>query len=184
MIILDDFLAKTYPELKEYSLNCEFKDEVNPMDGVVYPYICKEIPEAVNNELMWFIGAVIHRSPKDPLVFMRMSPQGVSCPHTFHNDQSMGTHTLLLYLNDGDGGTGMARHKETGIYKSPMTDDELQKVVRDQNSYEEWDVYDKVQMQENRAVIFDSTYMHTALPWGGFGDCQDNSRVALICFFS
>ena len=183
MIIIDDFLEITYPELKKYSKTCEFKDQVNPTDGVIYPNICADIPEKVLNELHWFLGAVIGKKIKDPTIFMRMSPKSVHCPHVFHNDESMGKFSMMLYLEDrDDAGTALAKHKRSGAIRP--TPDILQNVIEDQNKHEEWFLYDMAEMKENRAVIFDSSLFHCALPFGGYGETQEDSRIVLTCFFS
>ena len=183
MIIIDSFLETTYPQLKAHSKTCEFGDVENPIDGVVYPHICLDVPQDVVDELYWFLGAVISRKIKDPLTFMRMSPKGAAAPHKFHNDSSHGKYSMMLYLEDNDdAGTGLAQHKKTEAIRP--ANDILQEVIRDQNLDEEWFVYKVAKMRENRAVIFDSSLFHVALPIGGYGEKQEDSRIVLTTFFS
>ena len=183
MIILDDFLETTYPELKAHSKTCEFVDETNPIDGVVYPLICKDIPEPVINELYWFLGAVIHRRIKNPLTFMRMTKKGTPCPHTFHNDSSMGYYSCMFYLEDNENaGTALVRHNKTKSVR--VTDDILEAVTEDQNNRDAWTIYETAEMKENRAIVFNSDLLHCALPFGGYGETQEDSRIVLTTFFS
>lgn len=183
MLILEKFLPETYEGLKKYIRECDFKNETNPADGVTYPLICQDIPAEVKHEVEWYLASVIHRKPKSSTLFLRMSPAGCPCPHIFHNDSSMGDFSMMLYFEDrDDAGTGMARHIETKVTRP--TQSSLQKCIRDQNDYSKWEVYSYAEMRENRAVIFDSSMFHCALPIGGYGSTQNDSRIVLTCFFS
>lgn len=183
-MIFDDFLDN-FEDLKQFYLSCEFKDEVNPVDGVVYPAICKEIPDSIIGDLFRNIADVIGRPPENPVTFLRMSADGVPCPHRYHTDNSMGQYSLMLYLMDNkEAGTGFARHKQTGLYDAPKTDEELHLTIKDCNDDSKWQIYSSTEMRENRAVIFDSSLFHVALPIGGFGKSQSDARIVLTCFFS
>ncbi len=181
-MIIDDFL-KSFNELKEASLICEFKDEVNQIDGVVYPFICKDIPNNVENEVFDNLSEYIGDKVKSPIIFMRKSPHGVSCPHQVHSDASMGDFSLMLYLNEGNGGTSLVKHNRTGIAYNPESEAFVGIVQSDQNNSDSWAITDMINMKRNRAFIFDSRRLHRAEPVGGFGK-EGDSRVVLTCFFS
>jgi hypothetical protein len=197
MVVFDNFLstpvidadngkilsAGTYTQLKQHSKVAEFKDIENAADGVIYPLICDDIPEEVRNDTLWMLGSVIHRKPRDVTMFMRMSPKGVECPHIFHNDSSMGKYSMMLYLeNNESAGTGMAVHRAT---RHVRPDNEyIDTYIKDQNNTEKWEVYEQSTMKENRAVIFESSLFHCALPVGGYGQNQSDSRIVFTCFFS
>ncbi len=184
MIEIKSFL-RDFDALKDFSKTCEFKDETNPIDGVIYPLICMDIPQPILNDLYWHIGAVLHRGPKDPITFMRMSKKGTPVPHKFHTDNSMGKYSLMLYLDDNDqAGTGFAIHKELGIDSAPKNDIALKKTIDHCNDDSKWQLYSVAKMEENKAVMFDSSLFHVALPIGGFGKTQQDARIVLTCFFS
>jgi hypothetical protein len=183
LIQINDFI-KSYGELKEYSNIAEFKDVINPVDGVVYPHICAEIPENIRNEIIDRICSIIGRKPEEITMFMRRSPFGVHCPHIVHNDRTMGLHSLMLYMNDNsDGGTGIVRHKSTGIMYQPDSAEFVDIAVLDQNNPRAWSIWHKFDMKENSAALFDAALFHCALPIGGFGD-GSQSRTVLTVFFS
>jgi len=50
-VICDNFLT-SFDLLHDASINTPFLDEVNPVDGVIYPQICKEIPQEVEQEIV------------------------------------------------------------------------------------------------------------------------------------
>lgn len=184
MIVVDDFLPE-FDELQTYAKNATFSDVMNDFDGVTYPLICADIPRHLVISVLGHI-AKHFAMPVDPVMFMRRSPAGVPCPHQVHSDASMGTHSLMLYLNeekDCQGGTSFLSHKLTGIAYNPELSMFANLVVDDQNSAEAWDVRDMVEMRPNRAVIFDAGRLHRAEPVGGFGDTPENTRVVLTCFF-
>ncbi len=76
MIILDNFL-ENYRELKNHAISCSFSDVVNPVDGVTYPFINKEIPESIVNEAKEKL-AEIFGEIKINAIFLRMSPAGLA----------------------------------------------------------------------------------------------------------
>ena len=184
MIELPAFLDN-FKELEDYAKKAKYEDEVNPVDGVVYPCICKDIPERVMNDLIYCLTfKILQRRPKDPFVFLRRSPEGVPVPHKFHTDHSMGDFSMMIYLQDNpDAGTGLAIHKEMGISRAPDNQEQLNKAIEDCNDDSKWQIYKIAEMMKNKAVIFDSQLFHVALPIGGFGEGKE-SRTVLTCFFS
>lgn len=175
--IIDNAL-KSYSELEKYSLKCEFRDVVDPIDDVVYPLICEEIPRGITEEIESLIGV------KPNYLFMRMSPKGVPCPHPVHHDLSMGKKSLMLYMFSVPGsGTGFVAHKAMGTMVAPEREEMVEILKRDVGDMDKWRLVDHVQAKRNRAVIFPAEIMHCALPIGGFGDSQSTSRIVLTAFY-
>jgi len=181
MILLDDFLP-SYDELKAFSLTCDYVDEVNPIDGVTYPHICRDIPEHLQEEILQTIEHTMGQEPEDPLLFLRASPEGCKAPHMAHTDYSMGDWSFMLYLTDV-GKTSFLRHVDSGIMYQPMVQTYVETVVRHQNDPSKWEVYQVAEMKENRACIFDSGLLHCAEPIGGHGH-GGSQRTVATCFFS
>lgn len=139
-----------------------FVDEKNPVDGVTYPMICRNIPESVSSEIDSIIAG-------DCVEFMRASPEGVYCPHPVHHDGSMGRFSLMLYTSN-IGGTAILRHKETGIMSAPSDSDLVSRIANDAANIKAWEVMEIAEAKPNRVAIFDARVMHAAMPFGGFGD--------------
>lgn len=182
MMIIDEFID-SYQQLKEHCMIANFDGAVNPVDGVKYPHICADIPESVKSEVLSKIAGVLGREAEGVTVFMRRSPEGCHVPHIAHTDNSMGSYSLMLYMNDAEGGTAFIRHKASGIMYAPESNEIVELVQKDQNNPEKWSMVDMAHMKENRAVIFDAGKFHCAMPIGGFGDGAE-SRCVLTCFFS
>lgn len=179
-MIIDNFLD-SFNDLKEASISGIFVDEVNPVDGVVYPLINKYIPENVKSEILQKLAILAGRPVEVSAMFMRRSPKGVSCPHQVHSDISMGAYSMMVYINGGH--TGLVRHKKTGVAYSPEDQAYLDLITADQNNADAWVTTDVMGGEPNMAAIFNADRLHRAEPVGGFGEGID-SRVVLTCFFS
>jgi len=182
MIELENFLD--FPDrLIEFASSCEWVDEVNPADGVVYPRIQKNIPKEILSDVFWNVAHKVGHIPKNPVTFLRQSPKGLPVPHKYHTDNSMGGYSMMIYLQDNpSAGTGFARH-ESGTYTAPLDEELLRTTIDDCNDDSKWQLYKTAEMVQNKAVIFNSELFHVALPIGGFGN-GTNARTVFTCFFS
>jgi hypothetical protein len=117
---------------------------------------------------------------------MRLSPDGVHVPHPVHTDISMGKYSLMLYLNRAEhcrGGTSILKHIESGMVRTPRTEEEFALWQRDMRNPEAWSYVDAAEMAPNRAFIFDADMYHRAEPEGGFGKDATDGRLVLTMFF-
>lgn len=182
-MIIDNFLSD-FERLRIYSLVCEFTDQKSPVDGVIYPLICMDIPVDIEAAILNRLELALGRPAENPFMFMRQSPKGTPVPHEVHSDKSMGKFSLMLYIqNHPDGGTSFLHHKESGIAFNPKSQELVDIVVADQNNRDAWVIDEKAQMVENRGVLFEADRLHRAEPPGGFGEGEE-ARVVLTCFFS
>lgn len=173
--ILDDFLTD-FAGWRQWADTCEFRDEVNPADGVTYPAICKRVPIYGTHQRL---AAVMGRPVRLNALFMRLSLAGAPCPHQAHHDGLMGDFSLMLYLNRPEhcrGGTELIEHVDG--------EPDVATWERDTNVVEKWRRVSLCPMVPNRAFIFRSTLWHRALPIGGFGTDQTNGRLVMTGFFS
>lgn len=187
-MVVDDFLGD-FDGVRGWVDNyAQFPNVVNPVDGVTYPGICSEIPDALRDEvhknlcLILATNQVTIRS-----IFARLSVAGVNVPHQAHNDASMGMFSLMLYLNRPehcDGGTELVRYYEDGIMEyGPQDEGELYVWGYSANWASDWERLSMCPMRSNRAFIFDARLMHRAQPIGGFGKDATDGRLVLTAFF-
>lgn len=183
-MIIDNFIDD-FDLLKKESISGMFIDEINPIDGVIYPLINRTISSKVQDNVINNLNKIFGREIIDPLIFMRKSPIGVKYPNEVHSDNSMGKYSLMLYINDETegAGTSLVKHKRSGITHAPEDPEFLSVIQFDQNNQKEWEIYEMFHMKPNRAAIFDSNRLHRAEPVGGFGEGKE-ARVVLTCFFS
>jgi hypothetical protein len=179
VIVIDDFLDN-YSELKKYCEIAEFKEEINTVDGAVYPAICLELPEAIHKSVVDKIQKAKGYEIEVNLMFLRANPEGSKEPYQAHNDLNMGDNTLILYLKD-KGGTAFVEHIKTGMNQNnPCLIDTW---LEDCNVKDAWRITDLISMKENRALFFDAEMMHRGEPVEGYGTGND-ARMILVCFFN
>lgn len=183
-MIVDNFL-KTFDILLDHArAEADYTGIENPVDGIVYPDVTADIPQVCLDEIQQCLDKVMGRRVNIKTIFMRLTSKNThGAPHQAHNDSVMGDFTLLLYLNDGPGGTSFVKHRETGMDAQPETMDEYDAWVRDTNVPDAWEITEMVYMKENRANIIEAERMHRAEPIGGFGDGPANGRIVLTAFF-
>lgn len=102
-----------------------------------------------------------------------------------HSDMGWGTHALVLYLSEGDGGTAFWRHKATGAHRIDPGDVPLFEAVREHwNDASHWERYGLAEMRLGRAIIYESALFHSRWPFEAFGQGPDNGRLVAVAFFT
>lgn len=182
-MIVDGFL-KTFRKLKLAATHSQYHGVVNPVDGAHYPDITGDIPLECLDEVQARLDEVMGRPVEIKTIFLRLTSVNTSgAPHQAHNDLVMGDFTLLLYLNDGPGGTSFLKHRETGMEGQPETLEQYEAWLRDTNVPDAWEITEMVHMKENRANIIEAERIHRAEPVGGFGEDASDGRIVLTAFF-
>lgn len=180
MIVRDNWLS-TYDTLKAHSLTVGYGGVTNPYDGIEYPDITVDIPDECRKEVVEKLGDLLG-DIEIKQMFMRLTTLNTSTPpHQAHPDNMMGTHTVILYMNNA-GGTSLVKHVETGMTEDPPTEELWHVWKRDTNTPEAWRIYDIAEGRENRVAVFDSRLLHRAEPIGGYGTSAVDGRVVLTAF--
>lgn len=175
-MIIDSFHPE-YEQLRELADVCDYRDVVNPDDGVIYPGICPMEDLGIAELLAQAIGRPVSINKQ----FLRLSLAGCEPPHWAHHDGVMGDYSLMLYLCRPEhckGGTALLEHVQHGL---DVPEDIWR---RDTNRRERWQVTSTCPMASNRAFIFRSGLWHAAMPFGGFGQDAYDGRLVLTAFFS
>lgn len=165
----------------------EYGNEVNPVDGKVYPGVVA-LPEEYTREVQHNMRECLGRTyvlSNVPL-FLRLSPSGQVPPHQAHDDALMGDYTLIVFLNRPEhcqGGTSFVGHVK-GFDRAPLSAPEWDLWNRDTNDVTKWKVLHHVAMSSNKGVVFKSDYLHRSDPIGGFGDTVEDSRLVLVGFWT
>lgn len=174
--VIDEF-HPTPDAIKEHARASEFIDWEGP-DGVVYKRICiTEVPA-----LQALIEAQV--GPVDMLgMGYRLNYNGEGA--AIHSDVGWGTHALVMYLSEGEGGTAFWRHKETGREDIVEGDVELfERVKDDWLDIDKWEQTQLVEMKYNRALIYESKLFHSRYPLEAFGNNFENGRLIVVAFFT
>tara|TARA_R110000851_G_scaffold192140_1_gene342669 strand:+ start:41 stop:598 length:558 start_codon:yes stop_codon:yes gene_type:complete len=178
LIIQDNFID-SFQSLSVHAKSTKFRQEINTVDGAIYPAISFDIPDHVKEEFKSNIEKEKGFEITISLMFLRANPKGASEPYQAHNDLNMGDYTCILYLTEV-GGTSFLSHKETGF--NVNSDKHEKEWLRDCNIFNEWNVDDFCTAKENRALIFDAKKMHRGEPVEGSGS-GSSARMIMVCFF-
>jgi hypothetical protein len=178
MRVFDHFLPDA-EAVRRHALSAEFVDWPAP-DGEVYKRVAlvdvpglRERVEAVMGPTEWLGSGY------------RLNFGGELPNAAVHTDVGWGTHALVLYLCDGDGGTAFWRHRATGATALKPGDITLWEQVRgDWNDEAAWELVDLCPLKLGRAVIYDSTLFHSRWPFAAFGSGFADGRLVAVAFFS
>lgn len=178
MIVIDDFL-NDFDSLVKYKESAIFNQEINKVDGAIYPAINFDVPLSIKTDFVKRIEDIKGFKIKPNLIFLRANPLGEIEPYQAHNDLNMGKYTCILYLTE-HGGTAFLEHIETGMDRN---DPDFADVwSADCNNFDAWAVKDFCSMKPNRALFFDAELMHRGEPVEGYGVGSD-SRMIMVCFY-
>lgn len=184
-LIIDDFFDD-FPRVREWADGATYGDVVNPVDKVVYPGICHDIPEHISEEVSGKVEHSMDFLIVPRTMFLRLSTLGSKAPHQAHTDVTMGQYSLMVYLNRAEhcaGGTALLRNRETGEETNPVDAYGEQVWRRDTNNPAAWEKTLMCAMKPNRAFIFPAELYHRAEPIGGFGKTPKDGRLVLTLFF-
>ncbi len=186
MIAVIDSALNDFDGLRGACDDIDYTGVVNPADGVLYPGISDDVPKSVAGEVLSIAEKASGRKLSTKTIFFRLTTEGEEIPHQAHNDRVMGDYGFILYMNraeDCAGGTSFVFHKEEGMASGPSCERQEAVWRRDVNRYDAWRVYKMIDMEPNRAFVFDSFLMHRAEMPNNFGSGPKDGRLTLIAFF-
>jgi len=176
--LIDDFLPDAQA-IRRHALTSNFIDWPAP-DGEVYKRISiTEVPG-----LLARLEAEV--GPVEMLGMGYRLNYGGEMPNAaIHSDVGWGTHALVLYLSEGEGGTAFWRHKATGAHRFERGDTDLFERIRyDWDDASRWEMTDLAEMKLGRAVIYESAQFHSRWPFAAFGRDADSGRLIAVAFFT
>lgn len=177
MIVIHNDFFPEFEKLQSIVRSLTYQGMVNPKDGVWYPHINIAIPERWLNYMVECLDA------KGYTAFLRLTTENTNAPHQAHNDSIMGEFTAIAYMNPGEGGTSLLKHKKYDWrYGVPIEDAELWK--QETNKYDRWEIVEMIKNEPNKLVTYPSNYMHRAEPVNGFGKTPHDGRLVLTMFYN
>lgn len=178
MKVVDGFLPQP-DKVRAHALACPFEDWPG-FDGQVYKRVwIGEVPGLIDR-LVQEVG---------PLELLgmgyRLNYAGELPNQAVHTDLGWGTHALVLYLCDGEGGTAFWRHKRTGATEMRPGDFDLAHAIgSDWDDAGAWEQVGLCPLAFNRAVIYPSHLFHSRWPFAAFGDSPETGRLIAVAFFT
>src|ERR1700743_3738864 len=167
-------------------------DEVRSL-ALTAPYFDHAAHDSENYKRVW-IGEIpgLQKSIEDKVGPVEMLGMGYRLNYAgempnaaIHSDLGWGTHALVLYLNDGPGGTAFWTHRASGAQTIYVGDNDLYSKVKDDwNDESKWSQNEIVAMKINRALIYKSALFHSRYPFEAFGSTPEDGRLIAVAFFN
>lgn len=178
MKVIDDFLPDAQA-IRAHALSSQFVDWQG-YDGEVYKRVCLTDVPGLKDRIEQEMG------PVDMLGMGYRLNFGGELPNAaIHSDMGWGTHALVLYLSEGEGGTAFWRHKATGAHRIDQGDVALFEAVRhDWDDADKWEQLALAEMKLGRAVIYESALFHSRWPFAAFGKDASDGRLIAVAFFT
>lgn len=178
MIVIDDFLPDAVA-IRRHALASEFVDWPG-YDGEVYKRVCLTDVPGLHGRIEQVMGPVEMLGMGYRLNFGGELPNAA-----IHSDVGWGTHALVLYLSEGEGGTAFWRHKATRAHRIDPGDVTLfEAVCHDWDDAEKWEQTALAAMKLGRAVIYESALFHSRWPFPAFGSNPETGRLIAVAFFT
>lgn len=178
MKVIDDFLPDAL-SVRAAALCAPYIDWPGH-DGQVYRRVClTEIPGVR-------AGIEAEFGPVEMLGMGYRLNYGGELPNAaIHSDMGWGTHAMVLYLSEGEGGTAFWRHKATGAGRIGAGQTDLLAAIEgDWDDASKWDQTAICLMKFNRALFYESAYFHSRFPFAAFGTDADTGRLIAVAFFT
>jgi hypothetical protein len=186
-IVIDDFYVDPY-QVREMALAQEFDVRGNYPGQRTTPFLSDSVLDIIQNAMRYAGGQVLD---------WNMSEYTGAFQYTtawdrswIHADQTT-SWAGVLYLTPNaplSAGTGLFRHKETGLFSAPRNPDGgynvelLNKINLDAQDMTKWDLVDRVANKFNRLVLYRGDLFHMSLDY--FGQNKYDGRLFQTFFFN
>ena len=186
-LIVDDFYQNV-DEVREFVLNQEFDVRGNYPGQRTKSFANDHLKEHLNRLIRPFAGEITYWSDDEYNGAYQYTTQ---YERSWIHADSTTTWAALVYLTPDapiSGGTGLFRHKRTGLESAPILptgerDDKLlDSIYVDSQDLTKWEMTDRLANKYNRLVMYRGDLFHMSLDY--FGTNKENGRLFQTFFFS
>ena len=186
-LIVDDFYQNV-DEVREFVLNQEFDVRGNYPGQRTKSFANDHLKEHLNTLIRPFAGEITYWSDDEYNGAYQYTTQ---YERSWIHADSTTTWAALVYLTPDapiSGGTGLFRHKRTGLESAPILPDGerddklLDSIYVDSQDLTKWDMTDRLANKYNRLVMYRGDLFHMSLDY--FGTNKENGRLFQTFFFS
>lgn len=174
LMIIDDFYANP-DNVRSYALAQNFNVQGNFPGVRSQPYLPDDLKNAISH---WMkpIGPITEWFDDQGYTgaFQITTAKDRTWIHSDHHNIWAG----VCYLTPDaphSGGTGIYKHKSTGLYRRIDNDFEGY-------DYTKWELIDRIGNKYNRLILYRGDLFHASLDY--FGDNKDNGRLFQTFFFN
>jgi len=186
-IVIDDFYIDPY-QVREFALSQEFDVRGNYPGQRTISFANDSILEIIQNAIRYAGGQVLDWNISE---YTGAFQYTTSWDRSWiHADQTT-SWAGVLYLTPNaplSAGTGLFKHKETGLYAAPRNSDGgydvelLNKINVDSQDMTKWELVDRVANKFNRLVLYRGDLFHMSLDY--FGQNKYDGRLFQTFFFN
>ncbi|MFY0656237.1 MAG: hypothetical protein JXR12_05735 [Neptunomonas phycophila] len=178
LIIVDDFLNNPH-EVREYALAQEFTESGNYPGKRTEPDENESVLNTIKDILRPHAGEVTQ-------ILGKQYQHTTSAMKSWVHADTYNTWAAVLYLTPDAppcGGTGLFRHKETGLYSHPRDNPRLaDEISADGSDMSKWELVELVANKFNRLVLYRGDLYHSSMNY--FGRTWEDGRLFQVFFIT
>jgi len=187
LIITDDFYV--YPDkVREFALSQEFTVYGNYPGQRTQPFSYDDLKRAIQHIVQQAGGNITQFEEFDYTAAYQYTTSKDSS--WIHSDQTT-MWAGVCYLTPNaplSSGTGLFRHKETGLFEAARKADgsydqkTMDKIYKDSRDMSKWDMVDMASNKYNRLILYRGNLFHSSLDY--FGNDKYDGRLFQTFFFN
>lgn len=178
MILIIDNFYENPDEVREFALSLDFNIEGNYPGNRTSAMVDEDWRDYIKEYLESIINRRITVFPYEYNTAFQLTTE--TSKTWIHHDAMSYAGVVYLTPNPSlDSGTGIYRHKETGIMKHSEGERDFNKEVTEES---DWELVAEAKNVYNRLVIYDSMYYHKSVV-PGFGTDKNTGRLFQTFFF-
>lgn len=185
VICVDNFYSDV-DDVRSMALNMEFGVRGNYPGQRTEPVFNQEVKDIIGNIIRPYAGEITMWNSEYTGAFQYTTASDRSWVHADQTTSWAG----VLYLTPGaplSGGTGLFRHKETGLNMAPKLEnglydmEVLDEIYKDSQDMTKWEMTNFVGNVYNRLILYRGDIFHTSLDY--FGRNKEDGRLFQTFFF-
>lgn len=178
-------------KVREHALKQDFNVEGNYPGHRTVPFINDSIKKGIEKYLTAVHGEVTWPDQNNIHSYCGSYQYTTSRDRTWIHADSWNSWAGVLYLTPDaplSGGTGLFKHKKTGLIKTPRLKNGkvnkklVNKIYKDSQDYTKWEMTDRIANVFNRLVLYRGDFFHASLDY--FGTNKNDGRLFQTFFFN
>jgi len=188
-LVIEDFYINPH-EVREFALSCDYKIKGNFPGARTIPHVNPGVKEYIAKHLRPTCGEITYWPEGDKSYCGAFQYTTAKNRSWIHADQTT-TWAGVLYLTPDapvSGGTGIFRHKATGLYQAPKNQDGtynseiMGKIYEDAQDMTKWEMVDFIGNKFNKLILYRGDLFHSSLDY--FGKDINDGRLFQTFFFN
>ena len=180
LLVLDNFYNNP-DQVRQVALDSSFGVRGNFPGQRTVPYMNESIKQVFQTIIRPLGGEITYWGDKYTGAFQYTTKDDQSWVHCDH----FTTWAAICYLTPDapfSAGTGIFRHKETGLSQKPDNEELSDKLCEDGMDQSKWDLVDVMSNVFNRLVIYRGDLYHKSLDY--FGKTKEDGRLFQTFFIT